>query len=73
MKKIFLLYKNSFKISILVLAIGLSKVFADDCEIWNNVMMSFSESFYKDFQSKNFANCCEYSGLTCNSNFITEM
>jgi len=64
-------YENSFKIYMLVLAIVLPKVFADDCEIWNNVMMSINEYFYKDFQSKNFANCCEYDGLTCDSNFIT--
>jgi len=64
---------NIFEITILVLVIGISKVFANDCEIWSNFMLSFNETFYEDFQNKSFTNCCEYDGLTCNSNFITGM
>jgi len=73
MKNTLFFYKNVFIFFISVLVIGLPKVFADDCETWNNVMKSINKYFYEDFQNKNFANCCEYEGLTCDSNFITGM
>jgi len=73
MKNSFFFYKNVFTIFILVLVFELSKVFADDCEIWNKVMISINGNVFNDFQNKNFANCCEYDGLNCDSNFITGM
>jgi len=65
MKNTLFHYNNIFKVSILIFAIGLSEVFADDCEIWNNVMISINGNVFTDFQNKNLANCCEYEGLTC--------
>jgi len=74
--KITFFYKIIFKISILFglsKAIGIANVIIDDCEIWNYVMMTISESYYENFQNKNYANCCEFNALTCDSKYITGM